>query len=171
MKPLRGQAAFQSSTPQLALVAVDDVYSDLALVAHFNPKELQVDKSVPWSQPAGSDFLAYTTQDPRSLALELFFDSSEELDGHLEDELDTLSKMSKPRDPEARGAARLPPLLRIAGGPVRGFYAVLESVSIKVSMFDRKNRPVRATVQLKLKEVAWSYDRCGVLQLSARHSA
>jgi hypothetical protein len=44
-------------------------------------------------------------------------------------------------------------LLRVTNGPIPNFQYVLESLVVKVTMFDRSGRPVRATASVTFKEL------------------
>jgi hypothetical protein len=157
---------------KIAIVAVEQGWQELSLIAHYNPNKIQIDKTVPWKDhPVGeSSFLEYTQGGPRTISMELFFDCYESArsptdpraNATLESELDTLSRMALPRDPEGPIELRRPPVLRIAtkgeGGMLPRIQCVIESLSISITMFDILMRPVRATVTLKLKEVSVSYE-------------
>jgi hypothetical protein len=137
------------------------------VTAYFNPKEIQIDKTVPWQKhkdsKADEPFLEFTGAEGRQLSMELLFDSFEEkgktIDGPLTD-LTTMAKVKQQDGPEEQ---RRPPLLAVRNGPFAGdFRCVIESLSIKITMFNQQNKPVRATVNIKLKEAE---------RLSAKSSA
>ena len=148
--------AFQRNVycARLALIAVDGFKG--AIEAHYNPKEIQIEKTVPWTANPGLNVnvpgLGFTRGEARTLTMELFLDGYEDRRS-LADDLDTLTQMSLAIDPESRREdERRPPLLKLRNVPWPDFTCVVESLSIKVTMFDNQLRPVRALVNLKLKE-------------------
>lgn len=126
------------------------------VIAHYNPKEIQIDKTVPWQKhkdsKADEPLLEFTGAEGRTLTMELLFDSFE--DGRsIDDDLKALTKMAKMKQQDGPEDQRRPPLLAVKKAPVGDpFKCVIESLSIKVTMFDENTLPVRATVNIKLKE-------------------
>jgi hypothetical protein len=126
--------------------------------AHYNPKEIQIDKSVPWQKhkdsKADEPYLEFTGAEGRSLSMELLFDGFEDnvtVDGPLAE----LTKMAKIKQQNGPEDLRRPPLLAVRNGPFAGdFKCVLESLSIKITMFNNENQPVRASANVKLKEAS-----------------
>jgi hypothetical protein len=125
--------------------------------AHFNPKEIQFEKTVGWQshKTTGSNepYFEYTAGEPRTMSMELLFDSFELKGVTIENELQILARMSLAMNPVGKPEERRPPLLEITNGPIPQFRCVLESLAVKVTMFDRTMRPVRATVNVKFKEL------------------
>lgn len=116
--------------------------------AMFNPKELQIDKSVSWS-PAGAHDENPTQEfkEPQSstLAVTLYFDTYEtkaDVSG-LVKPLELMATMDK-------GLGR-PPLCLFTWGTGIKFQGVFESVSQKYTMFLSNGKPVRAEVSVKMK--------------------
>jgi hypothetical protein len=129
------------------------------VAAHYNPKEIQVDKTVPWQKhkdsKADEPWLEFTGADGRTLTMELLFDSFEDGGGTVEGPLNDLTTMSKIKQQNGPEEERRPPKLGVRNGPFTGdFICVIESLSIKVTMFNKQNKPVRATVNIKLKEAS-----------------
>jgi hypothetical protein len=63
--------------------------------------------------------------------------------------------MAKVKQDDGPENDRRPPILLVQNGPWDGvFKCVLESLSIKVTMFNNDNQPVRATVNVKFKEAS-----------------
>ena len=128
------------------------------VVAHYNPKEIQVDKVVPWQKhkdsKADEPVLEFTGGEGRTLTMELLFDSFE--DGRdIEGDLLELTRFAKMKQQDGPEDQRRPPLLSVKKAPVGDpFKCVIESLSIKVTMFNQNTRPVRATVNIKLKEAS-----------------
>jgi hypothetical protein len=124
-----------------------------ALVAHYNPKELQIDKQVAWNDEGFG--LEYTGEvHGRKLTFELFLDCYEDGGTDLVAELETLHRLTLPLEPMSTDSIRrCPPLLRLGGGPFPELCWVIEALSIKLTMFGANNLPVRATATVTLKEV------------------
>jgi hypothetical protein len=122
-----------------------------ALIAHYNPKELQIERQVAWKDEGLG--LEYSGEvHGRKLTLELFFDCFE-YEGDLEPELETLHRLTLPLDPESGDSiARCPPVVKLDNAPFKSLRYVIEAVSIKMTMFV-DSRPVRATATVTLKEV------------------
>lgn len=145
---------------RLTIVALDPLNDKNrvgAVRAHYNPKEVQIDKTVTWNEHKATgqnepDY-QYTAGNPRTMSMELFFDCAEIKGGHLEPELEALQLMTLAINPKGSETERRPPLLEINPGPIPNFRCVLESLTIKVTMFNRQMQPVRATAQIKLKEL------------------
>jgi hypothetical protein len=152
---------FRRNSPddkRLLIAAVDGFRGELR--AHFNPREVQLEKTVNWQEgkPGGSNSptYEYTAGNARSLSMELLFDRFEVAGDTVEPELETLTRMSIALDPQSKvDEKRRPPHLTITNGPFGQalFRCVLESGVIKITMFDKEMRPVRATANVKFKEL------------------
>lgn len=128
-----------------------------AVEAHYNPKEIEVTKTVPWQKhkdsKADEPWLEFTGAEGRTLSMELLFDSFEDGGQTVDGPLTALTVMAKIKQQDGPEEQRRPPLLAVRNGPFAGdFKCVIESLSIKVTMFNQANKPVRATVNIKLKE-------------------
>ena len=154
-------AALAEATPQTRAV---DVYAGLGgIVAQYNPKEIQVDKSASWAQSTtssgNSPEMQFTATNARALTLELFFDTYETVgpggkpyDVH-EEYIKKLQLLTYVMNPEGDEWERRPPRVMVLWGEdLPRFVGVVESVSTKYTMFLPGGRPVRATVSLKLTE-------------------
>jgi hypothetical protein len=132
----------------------------LTVEAQYNPKELQIDKTVPWQKKSQANKsgdtgiqLEYTGADGRSLSLELLFDGFE-TNASVADNVDKLNQMASvlaPNDPDE--TKRRPHLCVVTWGTtVPKFKCVIESLSAKYTMFSDQGVPLRATCTVKLKE-------------------
>jgi hypothetical protein len=150
-------------TTKLKLHALDGFCGTIE--AQYNPHEIQVDKTVPWEDGAPVDSpLTPVAFKPRTITLELFLDCYEAgPHASLKAELDVLTRMTLPIDADMFSDDALrPPLLVLQQGPFADdLRCVMESLSIKVTMFGKFNQPVRATCSIRLREV--SITRDGVL--------
>jgi len=128
------------------------------LTAQYNPKEIGLDKSVPWQKgknsKANTPDLEFTSADGRSLSVELFFDTYEtQTDVHAEyvSQLLKLAEVMSESGPEDK---MRPTRVKVQWGTLPDFEGVLESVSTKYTMFLPSGMPVRATCSCKFKEAS-----------------
>lgn len=131
-----------------ALIVVD---GGPTLEVQFNPKELQVDKSVSWTNAQGP-----ATEDPvqefkepqsRSLSCTLYFDALEQ-GGDVSAYTSALEQTVTIKD----GLGR-PPITRFVWGSFT-FKGVVESLTQKYTMFLPDGRACRAEVGLKMKSAS-----------------
>lgn len=129
--------------------------------AQYNPKELQIDKTVPWQKhnKSGASGLQmeYTGADGREMTLELMFDAFEE-NISVRDTVRILEDMATEKL-QSRDNTRRPDHCFVAWGEVMGggenkFKCVITQISTKYTMFSPKGAVLRAMVTLKLKEAS-----------------
>jgi contractile injection system tube protein len=145
---------------------------DVNLSADYNPKELQVDKTMPWSKHSysnkngdtakndrGNLHLEFTGAEGRSMTIELMFDGYETgktPDGRtVKEKVKDLERLTNVINPKANDEQkRRPPMCVVAWGNagLPSFRCVIESLSTKYTMFGRDGAPLRATCTVKLKE-------------------
>jgi hypothetical protein len=126
------------------------------VTAQYNPKEVGLDKSVPWQKAknshANTPDLEFTSADGRSLSFELFFDGYEQnLDVHASF-VSKLLKLAEVMDENGSEDKKRPPQVKVTWGTLPEFKGVLESVSTKYTMFNQAGMPVRCTCSVKFKE-------------------
>ena len=138
------------------------------VTAQYNPKELQIDKSVPWSKVneanksnSGSDqsqgiHLEFTGAEGRTMSVELFFDGFEPNGNTVNvaqkvKDLETLASVIQP-GAVIEDLRRPHRCLVKYGKTIDSFRCVIESLSTKYMMFDDGGNPLRATCTVKLKE-------------------
>lgn len=148
---------------KLTIGSLDDVH--LQVVAQYNPRELQIDKQIPWAQrdclpsAEGQDkehgAAEITAAPTRSTSIELLFDGYE---AHRSvqpqiDKLEQLSSIRKPGSPDED--LRRPHYCVVAWGAAstRSFRCVIETLTTRVTMFAPDGAPLRASCTVKLKEV------------------
>jgi len=127
------------------------------MTVHFNPKELSIDKSVPWQKHKTSESdaptLEFTASEPKTLGVELLFDTYEtnpkrSVHGEIA-KLDKLCKIINKDD------KKRPPMVTWTwGDKMPTFKGVVESLAVKYTMFLADGTPCRATVTLKMKEAS-----------------
>jgi phage protein U len=154
----------------VAIGSVDENEEHLTVVAQYNPKELQIDKNIPWqknSQPNKSPDagiqLEFTGAEGRSMTLELLFDSYETAGGKIEltgktvlESVNELNRLASPREPGSNDEnMRRPHHCVVVWGKTiakKSFHCVIEQLSVKYTMFSSEGEPLRATCTVKLKE-------------------
>lgn len=146
---------FSGPTSKLEIYTVEPGEA-IQVTAMFNPKELQVDKSVPWTKEKNSKAdqpdLEFSSADGRSMSFELMFDTYE--DGtSVHAEVEKLVKLAMVQKADGTEAQKRPPKVKVKwGNALPPFLGVIESVSTKYTMFLPDGTPVRATCNVKLKE-------------------
>ncbi len=129
------------------------------VTAQYNPKEVGLDKSVPWQKgknsKANTPDLEFTSADGRSLSVELFFDTYEEQGDVHAKYVAKLLKLAEVMDENGSEEKKRPTRVKVKWGTAMPpFEGVLESVSIKYTMFLPNGTPVRATCSCKFKEAS-----------------
>ncbi|MDQ3370033.1 MAG: hypothetical protein M3680_31845 [Myxococcota bacterium] len=148
--------------------------------AQYNPKELQVDQSVPWKKPDsanktgaqggggsgdGGIALEFTGAEGRSMSVEFLFDGSEGNGRYVDvaEQVGILEVLAAVMDPKSKDEKKRRPHHCVISWGDRGlpkFQCVIESLSTKYTMFSSEGVPLRATCTVKLKE-ATSVDKKG----------
>jgi len=149
---------------KLTIGSLDDV--TLTVQAQYNPKELQIDKQIPWLEhsrmPAREqrhdseqDEVEINSAPTRSTSIELLFDGYEAYRSIQPDvaKLETLSSIRKADSPEAHLCRPHHCIVTWGTEGVTPFRCVIESLSTKFTMFAPNGAPLRAICTVKLKEV------------------
>ena len=122
----------------------------LKLDLMFNPKELSLDKKVPWNPQytSGKDLPAmeFTNGQAMSLSVELMFDTYESKKNVHKEHITKLVKMA------LIDSTRKRPHLCLFGWGNLHFRGVIDSLTQKYTMFLADGTPVRATVSLKMTQ-------------------
>jgi len=120
--------------------------------AMFNPKELGINKTIPWNKHKSSvadiPVLEFTDPDGKEMDLELLFDTFEQKESVWEKYIKTLEKLTQ----VVKDKKRPPMVLFTWGTSFPAFMGVIASLGVKYTMFLPTGAPCRATVTLKLKE-------------------
>ncbi len=140
---------------------------DVHVEGDYNPKELQVDKTMPWGKHSysnkngdtakndrGNLHLEFTGAEGRSLTIELLFDGYEK-GVSVAGKVASLEKLTNVMEPNSDNEKkRRPPMCVVAWGDkgLPKFKCVIESLSTKYTMFASDGTPLRATCTVKLKE-------------------
>ena len=137
---------------KLRIAAVDGAHSGQVLEAQFNPKEISVDKAVPWQQQLhkGPGDLEFEKAEPARMSFELLFDEAQSQTS-IQPRIDLLNAFSS-----VDKDLRRPPKVQVAWGSAAGampvFDAVIEAVSVRYVMFAENGVPLRATVGVRLRQ-------------------
>jgi hypothetical protein len=138
---------------KFSIASIED--PSLVVDAQFAPKEISIDKSVPWNKhknPKGDiPMLEFTNAENRNMTFELLFDAVE--GGSIRDKVRDLHKMTLIDEGAASESEKHPPRVMVSIGDEDFFRGVIESLSVKYTMFSSAGVPVRATCSLKIKEV------------------
>jgi len=166
---MSNESSFGPASVHVGIKSLDDGTEVYAL---YNPKELQVDREVPWteagdqkdstapdskSKKSGGIDLEFTGAKGRSMTLELLFDGYEDEDGakYVAGEISKLEHLASIHgDPGAKEEDKRRPHWCVVnwGTTLQGFRCVISSLSTKYTMFDSQGNPLRATCTLKLME-------------------
>jgi hypothetical protein len=135
---------------RLVIVGVEGSRNGIGVKAQFNPKEMSLDRSVPWQKvknaKAAGD-LEYTGAEARTMAFELFFDGFEK-NMPVQAEIEKLQMLC---DPDETLNPKRPVKCIVVLGSIQ-FTCVIESLAVKYTMFNSDGVPVRGTANLKVKE-------------------
>ena len=154
---------FQHPSEKSGVVSIASVDTGISVDAQYNPKELQVDLSVPWQpnpqsnkSPEKGIQLEFTGAQGRTMSLELTFDGFEKK-ASVQAQVDALLELAKVRDANASDEDHKRPhkvavVFGRGSGNLPAFVGVIESVSTKYTMFLPDGTPVRATCTVKVKE-------------------
>jgi len=129
--------------------------------ASFNPDKLVFNKSVDWkSQDAqGHDVpeLQFTNAQPRTLNLDLIFDTYDTPDAEKKDVREYTKKLFQLTSVERE--KHRPPVCQLFWGVAsRFFQGVLQQLEQQFTLFMEDGKPVRATARCTFKEWRTNYD-------------
>jgi hypothetical protein len=141
--------AAQAAGPRRVLATIKSLESDKpAVEAYFNPKELSIDKAVPWTVDASSTeddpAVQYAGPAPRTLKVLLTMDDKVDV-RPLAEALQQLARVDE--------GLRRPPTVTFTWGTFV-FKGVVESLSQKYTLFLPDGTPVRAAMQLSIAEAS-----------------
>jgi len=134
----------------------------LGVNAQYNPKEVSIDKSIPWSQHQKGNLdglqWEFTGAQGRTTTIDLLFDGVEEEES-VTQPIITLQTLAAVRDPSSDDPSMRRPHHCVAvWGDVfvdsqqPRFQCVITQLTVKYTMFAPSGIPLRATVNVKLQE-------------------
>lgn len=163
---------FNQARGRFTIGSLDTPSTDFTVVAQYNPKELQIDKEIPWGEHQrlgalhssksrkdallhrGQYHLEYTGAKARTMSIELFFDGYESRQS-IQPQIRILETLSTSRDATSQDEhLRRPHHCVVTWGneTIPKFLCVIESLQVKYTMFSADGHPLRGTCTVKLKE-------------------
>src|SRR5262245_34423432 len=157
--PTDPPSPFQHPKETISIASTEEHCEHLKVYAQYNPKELQIDKSIPWKanpqankSPEKGILLEFNGAEGRTMTVEMLFDGYEE-NKSVAQPLAYLNTLSSPLAPgHTDENKRRPHLCVVNWGSNPAFRCVIESLSVKYTMFARDGTPLRGTATVKLKE-------------------
>jgi hypothetical protein len=136
---------------KLRITALEGEHQGEVLEAQFNPKEIEIDRTIPWLyHRLAPGVLQYLGFEPARMSFELLFDGVEQSKS-VQPRVDTLHRLSSVDD-----TLHSPPRVKVAWGSAAGamptFDGVIEAVSVHYLKFAGNGVPLRATAIVKLIE-------------------
>jgi hypothetical protein len=141
-----------ASFPRLVKCLIKSLDTDDKVEAMFNPKEIGIDKTIPWNKHKSSvadiPVLEFTDPDGKELKIELLFDTFEKQKSVWEEHIKTLEKLTQ----VVKEKKRPPMVLFTWGSAFPNFMGVISTLGVKYTMFLPSGAPCRATVNVTIKE-------------------
>lgn len=137
---------------KLRITAVEGAHTGQVLEAQYNPQEIVVDRAIPWKQQLhrGPGDLEFEKAEPARMFFELLFDEAKSSKS-IQPLIDRLIQFGS-----VDGDLHRPPKVKVVWGSAAGalpaFDAVIEALSVRYVMFAESGVPVRATVEVRLKQ-------------------
>jgi contractile injection system tube protein len=147
--------ANEPPAPKLSIRSLEG--SRIVVTAMFNPKEVAIDKSVPWQKARSvgdQSSLEFTSAEGRLMSFELMFDGFESGTNVHTAFVANLLKPTLAQDVGASDGTKRPPRVSVKWGVFPEFQGVIESVSTKYTMFLPDGTPVRATCHVEIREAS-----------------
>ena len=132
----------------------------IVVTAMFNPKEISIDKSVPWAKQATSSSdkpaLTFWSADGSVMSFELMFDTFESGTDVHATHVTNLLKLAMVQDSNGAEDKKRPPKVAVRWGTLKlpEFQGVIESIGVKYTMFLPDGTPVRATCRVAIREAS-----------------
>jgi hypothetical protein len=166
-----GVAAPKGTSPKserkvkrLTLVGIEN---GVRFVAQSQPKEIKVDKPVPWKKARSSTGdrpeLEFSSAEGRTMSFELTFDTSDTNQDVHDAYVAKLLSLAMVMDPatSAPEEKKRPPRVKVLGIGSITFEGVIESIAVRYTTFTGEGVPVRATCTVKIKEASRASFRRG----------
>jgi hypothetical protein len=134
-----------------------------AITAQFNPDKLAFNKTVNWQREGSSQRdvpeLQFTNAQPRTLKIDLIFDTYDTPEAVKTDVRQDTKKLLHLTTVEKHGDKHRPPVCRLSWGAAGVFFqGVLESLGQQFTLFMDDGKPVRAKCACSFKEWRTNYD-------------
>jgi len=153
-----------SKAGKIMIGSLDD--PSIYVEAQYNPKELEISKTVPWSKVNEANkanqkasqgqgiHMEFTGAEGRSLSVEMLFDCYEDKDqtkvAKSIEKLEKLASVRVPGNPKEEN--KRPHRCMVVWGDVVKMSCVIDGLGVKYTMFSSDGKPLRATATVKLKE-------------------
>jgi hypothetical protein len=128
------------------------------ITATYNPKEVTVEKTIPWNKHKTSKgdnpTLEFTDAEPKVLSFEMFFDTYETGENVHTKYIAKLEKGTLIMGGSNEDKKRPPTCLVTWGKGFPKFVGVIEQLAVKYTMFFADGTPCRATASVRLKQAA-----------------
>lgn len=142
----------QHQLPTLTKCLIKNLDTGDEISAYFNPKEITINKSVPWNKhkdsKADKPILEFTDADPAELTLDLLFDTFESRQSVYQEFIEKLELLVKVDEAKKRP----PMVLFLWGTHFPKFMGVVSGLKVQYTMFLPDGTPVRATAAVTIKE-------------------
>jgi len=140
--------------------------------ALFNPNQLSFNRSVGWQKQGAAQRdvpeLQFTHAEPRTLTLDLVFDTYDTPEARKDDVREYTDKVLNLTTVEENPKKHRPPVCRLYWGRVGYFFqGVLEKLDQKFTMFMEDGIPVRATLSCTFKEWRTNYEDLNKQRISS----
>jgi nucleoid-associated protein YgaU len=130
--------------------------------AMFNPNQLSFNRSVGWEKQGAAQRdvpeIQFTHAEPRTLTLDLFFDTYDTPGAVKTDVREYTDKVLHLTTVEKHPDKHRPPFCKLRWGGMKFFQGVLEKLDLKFTMFMANGTPVRATLNCTFKEWRTNYE-------------
>jgi hypothetical protein len=165
-------ATFGRVSSELGKFSIKSLEPGSSIVVHaqFNPKELSIDKEVPWAVPgdagggngntkqgSGGIEMQFTGAKGRSFTVELLFDGVDQADrANVMTSVKNLETLATVINPASKTEAERRPHWCVAtwGAALPRFTCVITKLGTKYEMFDAQGNPVRVRCSLTLSEAS-----------------
>jgi len=153
--------SMSNSLEKAMLIVVDGAGVPPMLRFSFNPEQYTIEKSAQWTRPKapGAESTPepdYTSTNPATVSMEIFFDASDDTLGDVSLEVETLFSWTRPTPVSRITGSPQPPLVMFQWGvnaALVGFRGFLKSVSARYTLFEADGTPIRATCNIAIEEV------------------
>lgn len=151
-----GTSKRKATAAKLTIIGLDQGGT---IQAQYNPKEISVDKSVPWQKAPSSmsdqPALTFTSAEGRTMSFELMFDTSKQGTDVHATHVAGLLALAMVMDANGPEDKRRPTRVKISWGTsLPTFEGVIESIGTKYTMFLADGTPVRATCSVTVREAS-----------------
>lgn len=142
-----------------AKLTITGIEQGATVHAQYNPKEISVDKSVPWQKAPTSlsdqPEMTFSSAEGRLMSFELFFDTSKQGANVHTTHVAGLQALAMVMNPNGAEDKKRPPRVKVAwGAGLPDFEGVIESIATKYTMFLPSGIPVRAACAVTIREAS-----------------